>query len=448
MEKAVSKRKLLKRGLKGEISDFMLKIVSLIIAVIIWFAMSITKYPTVNKTITNVPVDFSIKGTAAERKGLSALQYKDFTVDVEIQGMNYEIGTYAASDLTATVDTDAVTKAGTYKLDIEVKSNHPADRCTIVSVSPQTVEVKFDQMENLKFPLNVSAPNVSAQEGFTLKEVSLDPTEVEISGPEDILSRVDKVVAQYNDSMSLNDDTTVTTNSIILYDADDNRLDSSNCTMSLNSVDITFTIFKKVTMNLQSSFLDIPPGFDLGSLPYTLTADQLQVITPQLDAKGTEDVLLTPVSFYDIKPGASFITQVDSILSGGEINQSGIDQVEMRFDLTGYTTKVFSIKGKDIEITNVPEGKSVSIDSEQLSNVIMIGPEKDMKKLKASDLTAVIDLTDVQSTGSLSQLVTVYSKDHNKIWNIGSHEAVVTINDSAVTPAASSSAAGNESAAS
>ena len=43
MEKAITKIKLFKRGLKGELSDFMLKIISIIIAVIIWFAMSITK---------------------------------------------------------------------------------------------------------------------------------------------------------------------------------------------------------------------------------------------------------------------------------------------------------------------------------------------------------------------------------------------------------------------
>ena len=37
-------------------ADFGLRILSIIIAVIIWFALSITQYPTINKTITNVPV--------------------------------------------------------------------------------------------------------------------------------------------------------------------------------------------------------------------------------------------------------------------------------------------------------------------------------------------------------------------------------------------------------
>ncbi len=438
MEKTVTKRKIFKRGLKGELSDFMLKIFSIIIAVIIWFAMSITKYPTVNKTIIGVPVNFSISGTTAEAKGLSALSYSDFTVDVEIQGMNYEIGTYTANDLVATIDTDEVTKEGTYKLDIDVKSKHSADKCTIVSVTPATKEIKFDQLDTIKMPLTVSAPNVSAQDGFTLKETSINPEEIEISGPEKELERIDKVVAQYTDKLLLNDDMTVTTDSIILYDADDNRLDSSNCTLSLSSVDISFVVYKKITMNLAASFSNVPPGFDLDSLPYSLSASTLQVITPQLDAEDTEDVLLNPVSMYDISKGKTFKTEIDSILSNGEINQSGEDMVEIDFDLSSYETKTFTLKASKIDLVNVPEGKSASIDNEVISNVTLIGPSKVISKLKTSDLTAIIDLSDAESTGSISHELIVYCKDHNTVWNIGTHEAVVTISDSTAAPSTSS----------
>lgn len=53
---------------------------------------------------------FSLDGTQAKEKGLSALNYKDISVDVEIKGMNYEIGSYTAADLVATVNLDDVTK--------------------------------------------------------------------------------------------------------------------------------------------------------------------------------------------------------------------------------------------------------------------------------------------------------------------------------------------------
>ena len=139
-------------------ADFGLRILSIIIAVIIWFALSITQYPTINKTITNVPVVFSLDGTQAKEKGLSALNYKDISVDVEIKGMNYEIGSYTAADLVATVNLDDVTKEGTYDLDIDVKSSHSTDKVTVVSVNPDTVSVEFDRLTTKTIPLTAEAP--------------------------------------------------------------------------------------------------------------------------------------------------------------------------------------------------------------------------------------------------------------------------------------------------
>ena len=138
-------------------ADFGLRILSIIIAVIIWFALSITQYPTINKTITNVPVVFSLDGTQAKEKGLSALNYKDISVDVEIKGMNYEIGSYTAADLVATVNLDDVTKEGTYDLDIDVKSSHSTDKVTVVSVNPDTVSVEFDRLTTKTIPLTAEA---------------------------------------------------------------------------------------------------------------------------------------------------------------------------------------------------------------------------------------------------------------------------------------------------
>ena len=61
MEEIKKQKKASKHG-----TDFGLRILSVIIAIIIWFVLSITQYPTINKTITNVPVVFSMDGTQAK----------------------------------------------------------------------------------------------------------------------------------------------------------------------------------------------------------------------------------------------------------------------------------------------------------------------------------------------------------------------------------------------
>lgn len=437
MEKITNEKK--PRNPRGQLSDFVLKILAIIIAVIIWFALSITQYPTVNKTIINVPVDFSMSGTTAESKGLSALGYKDISVDVEIQGMNYEIGAYTANDLVATVNLDSVTREGTYDLEINVKSAHSADKCTIVSVDPETVEVKFDRIDSAKFPVSVSAPNVSAADGYTLKEIVSSPAEIEIQGPENELERIDKVVAVYAENMTLSEDASVSTDSLLFYDADDNLLDSSNYTLSSKRLDLSFVVYRKVTAELSAEFINVPPDFDLDSLPYTIVPGTLQIITPQLDGPPTEDIKLSAVSLYDIARGKIFKSYIDEMLSSGEINQSGVEQVELSFNFSDYDQKTFQLPADQVTFINTPVGKSVSIDAEQIANVTIFGPKSAIDELKLSDLTAQIDLSDVSANGSVSHEIVIYSKKYHNVWNIGTHEAVITVNDRTVTSSQNSS---------
>ena len=60
----------------------------------------------------------------------------------------------------------------------------------------------------------------------------------------------------------------------------------------------------------------------------------------------------------------------------------------------------------------------------------MIGPKEYIEKLKASDLTAEIDLSDISANGSISHEVVIYSGSYHNIWNIGTHEVVINVSDS------------------
>ena len=114
--------------------------------------------------------------------------------------MNYEIGSYTAADLVATVNLDDVTKEGTYDLDIDVKSSHSTDKVTVVSVNPDTVSVEFDRLTTKTIPLTAEAPLISAEEGYILKETTTSPSEITVEGPKNDLDNISKAVAQISKS--------------------------------------------------------------------------------------------------------------------------------------------------------------------------------------------------------------------------------------------------------
>lgn len=411
-------------------SDLILRILAVIIAIIIWLILSITQYPTKYKTITNVPVVFSMEGTQASEKGLSALNYNDITVDVEIKGMNYEIGNYKAEDIIATVNLDKVTKEGTYPLDIDVKSAHSSDKISIVSIVPETVEVTFDRMSNGTFEVAAKAPLVTADEGLTLKETSVSPSEIEVEGPENELKKISRVVANVSKSVTVSEDTTITADELIFFDADDNQLDSSKYTVKDGETfNVNFVIYKKKTANFRVEFSDCPPGFDVMSLPYKLSEDSIQVISPKLDDSDTETLNLGPISLNSIDLTRSFSFDVNRILATGEINQTGINNVQVSFDAEGYTHKTFTIPKSRINVRNSPTGKTVTVETKQIPNVTVYGPEDVISGMTSDDLLAVIDLSDIVNSGSASHEVEIYSPNYDNVWCYGTNEVQFEISD-------------------
>lgn len=418
-KKELTKRK--KRSLKDSGTDLTLRILAFVIAVIIWFLLSITQYPTISKTIKGIHVNFSMDGTAAEENGLDALNYEDFTVDVEIKGMNYEIGTYDTNDLVATVNLDKVTKEGTYKLDIDVKSAHPTDRCSVVSVTPATVEVDFDRITSKTMEVEVDAPNISAEDKFTLREHTASPAEITISGPQGELDKIDKAIARVSTTKKLSADESIPVNELLLYNANGTIVDTSNLEYpDASDYSVDFVIYKQKTIDLKVDITSVPQGFDKSSVPIILSNDSLSVITPNLNDKDKETKTIGSIPLSNIDPSKTFTFTVE--LGEGEINTAGTNTVTVSFDKTGYTTKKYVLNDDYIEFINVPEGYETKLDS---LTITVVGPEKTLEELYESHISAKVDMKGITGIGQYPCNASITIEGFDNVWVLGTAQALV-----------------------
>lgn len=408
-------------------SDFFLRILAIIVAVIIWVVLSITQYPTTTLKVSNVPVLFSLDGTVAQEKGLRAVGYEDITTTAEIKGMKYEIGGYTEKDLVASINLDDVAKEGTYSLPIVVKSAHSSDQCEVLSCYPNTVKITFEHYSEKRFDIEAEAPNVSAAEGLILKNSVVTPSQITVTGSDDNLEKISKVTAKVKEEKTLTEDTTISTSNIVFYDADNNKLSPDDYSVDNENFDVKFTLYKKKNVTLNVDFKNCPPGFNTSSLPYKLSTQKIELLSTDLDDSTTavKTVGTIDLSKVNLKKSFTFDIPFDK----NEENLSNVSTVDVTFDDSDYTSKSFSISKSDFTFTNKPSGKNAEIDTPSSIKVTMIGPNSVMEKLESDDLTAEIDLSDVSTTGSVTKNITVYSKKYNKIWCYGSYEAQVTISD-------------------
>ena len=75
-------------------------ILSLLLAILIWLVVAMTLYPSIPKTIENIPLSVDIAGSPAADSGLSVISCDVDTVDVQLVGSRTQIGNLNAENLT------------------------------------------------------------------------------------------------------------------------------------------------------------------------------------------------------------------------------------------------------------------------------------------------------------------------------------------------------------
>ena len=94
-------------------------IFALIIAIIVWFAISMQIFPDVTTHVSDIPIE--IKATDyMERNALSVTESYADTVTVQLTGKRYEVGNLAADDFIAKADLSAITEPGEYTVSVTV----------------------------------------------------------------------------------------------------------------------------------------------------------------------------------------------------------------------------------------------------------------------------------------------------------------------------------------
>ena len=407
--------------------DFPMKVGAVVIAIIIWFALSITMFPTVFMTIEDVPVTISLEGTTAEAQGLAITEFNEDTkVEVSISGMRYEIGSFTEEDLKATVDMSGVTQAGTYDLNINVTSS--AASCSVTKITPSTVRVKVDYIKQVTIPLQVRATSVSAEDGYSLGDAVVTPETITVRGPEKLVDSLGYAVFAVDQKKKLSETYTTSDGKLYLYSNDNSLIDDSSFELDYDPISVTFPVYFMKTLKFSFDYQGAPDNFDTDILKYKLSQDSIDVMTANESVLNQDVLHLGYINLSDINLEKSFTFDVN--LDSGVSSPSGIRTVTVTFDPTGFVSKQFTIPESNIKMINVPANRTAELSTKAISEVTIYGPADVMETLTADDLIAEFDMqSTVLENGTYTRNVRIYAPQVDTVWCYGNYEIMFTVSE-------------------
>ena len=382
-----------------------LKLASLVLAFVLWFLVAQIYDPKDTVTFNNIQVRLINTELLDEEGKVYEVLDNSNLVRVTVTGPQSIVKSeLRRSDIVAEADmsklTDINTIAITYYCEnvsndsVEIKGNHDSVRLNVEDKTSKWIKLESNTIGEVA-------------SGYLIGNVTLDQTNIEVTGPKSAISQVDHAGVDINvtdstSSLSANVD-------IKLYDADDNELTLESVKKNVNSAHMMVEVLATKEVPVEIEYMGVPEdGY--------MATGEVESSVPTVRIAGTASALVG-ISAITVPEDRMNITgqsgDLVDIINLKEYLPSNVRLANKSFDgkitatvyIEPIDTKDLTIPADNISITGVPDGMEAEVTSTaEEYNITVSGLTRDVSILRDSSVTGVLDLNRWMEENGLEEL--------------------------------------------
>lgn len=364
--------------------NLLLKILSVVFALILWSYVMAVMNPPRDKTVQAVSVGFANEDQLMSEnlivRGDRQQILKNIDVRTTVNARDYS--NLAREGIKATVDLSNIYTPGIYTLKVNAVPIIP--NVNIVSINPSTIDIEVDTLATRVVPVQ---PQFEGEmpASYWRSEPELSPQSLQIKGPMKDLEKVqqavcyiplDGVTESYNDSMR-----------VVLMDAAGVVL--GNTTVDLPSVIVKMSILPKKTVDIDidSALINkdrIAEGYEIKAV--RVTPERVEIAAPRPVLESIQKLSIDSINLQNINESLLITVSIKKpegifLLSDGLIEVL-VDIVEKN--------RSDQYNNLPIVLEGVPRGYAASL-SLQMGSVSLNGSLSKLNAIKKSNVGLYID---------------------------------------------------------
>ncbi|HPJ01358.1 MAG TPA: CdaR family protein [Candidatus Limiplasma sp.] len=411
------------------------KLLALFLALLLWVGL-ILQDPSLTRerVFTGVPVTITGSDTL-RRNGFivtQGLEEANAVVKLKVDVPQQQFNEVNAQNYAPRIDLSRITEAGEQTVKVATTSSTLYGNVT--DVSPTDIPIVVDAyVTNFRITVQVSVVGDYPM-GFYGTDPVTDVSTVTVSGPESIVSRIAKIVLEYDVSLLDPRASRLQTALALHYvDIDNNELDATlleptSGGVLLRSIVVEQSLYPVKSISLSQTALTTgtpKAGFEVKSVtlsPETIIAAGDQNTLSTLDTLFAEkpiDVEGLDTTFTaEIK-----VTQPDNIV------YMSTHTVKLTVEI-GQTLQTVNFDQIPVSVTGLSDGMSAVLQTQQVS-VALTGPSSLMSVMNATRIKASVDADGVSSgTFELPVTLEVFHNDAQQFtYTIEPQSVIVTLSD-------------------
>lgn len=379
--------------MKKRITDNLgLKILALMCAVVLWFIVVSLNDPVIYNRFSDIPVKIiNADAVTSQGKVYEVLDGTD-TIDVTVYAKRSIIESIGRENIVAVADMQELTFMDTVSIKLSTNKNN--DKLDSIKSNIENLKVQIENMQKIQMVVETATIGEPA-EGYMIGEVRTDQNLVQLSGPESVISLVNKAVVEVGiDGIT----TDIKTEAPLrLYDADGNLIEDGSITASVNKFSVGVSILQTKTVPINLNVTGTPAvGYELtGKTEYSpetvriagkasILKNVASIEIPQevLDVTGLTSNLATSINVKQYLPDG--VSLADSTFSG---------KISVTIAVEKEVEAPFEMPKGNIAILNVPADMEAEIIGENDNlQVQLTGLTQYLNTLQGAQLTGMVDL--------------------------------------------------------
>lgn len=386
----------LKQRLKN---NWTLKLASVAIAFVLWLVIGNINDPIIQKVYSNVKVNIT-NGSYIESRGMTyRLDSSHQTVSVMLKGNSSRV-TKRNDDIVVEADLTQIVDMDSTPVMVPVTVRCKDISAENITVSPTTIPIEIEERETKDFMIAVNYGDSVPGAGYEVGKIYANPEKISVSGPESIVEKIDRVVANVSvEGMTVDSSKKA---DLVIYDKNqeimsDKEMQYLTFDIGDSKVDVYVELWNTVsgitfTCDPQgnpaagymvANIVTTPSEISLAGTKEALellkkNGNQIEILSRLVNIDKAKNNVECKIDLADILPSGTktVSNQAESIIVDVEILPLGSKQI--------------SLPTQNIQTINLEKGLQTVFTDTSLT-VTVRGRQEELNSVSASSITASVD---------------------------------------------------------
>lgn len=382
-------------------NNLLLKILSLIIAFLVWLIVVNADNPIMTESFVVSDVQL-LNEAYIDADGKMCMQDEEQDpIRVTIRAERKVLDRISASDIRAVADLQQAVSLDTDPVMVPITAVCAGIAPEDIQVTPQNLSLHVEDKDTQEFVVNVTTNNTRPDRGYEVGTLSSNPEKIKITGPISLINKIDRVNAAI-DVSDASEDVTEETEVTVIDKNGEVFSDTDMAYLNVSKVYVTARLWEvRSDVRIRAEYSGTAAeGYEAESITTTPNVITVAGSTSALEAlEEQNNTIWIPADEVDISGEKSDyeekINISDYLPEGLKLTADSSEDLFIRVNILPEGSSVCEVPTKNIIVENAPDTMQVAFDTAMIE-VRVKKTSEDLEDLTEKEIQASIDLEDIE----------------------------------------------------